>query len=279
MTIYAVTCQHPGCATSEQPSPAWGGTLLCGLHLRGLQADVGDIERVTALDVDWHDDLLVATGSPGVTRTVPDSRPPIRVAALIDGATAEAILGWAADVACVQRRLWLAEAGRLLAVNVMALASHPVVDVIALELRDAADHCRAAVPDDRWHTEEQDRKVAPLGRCPQPDPLRQRPSCGGPLRWRTPAWTSEPDLVAIELECSRCADVWGMADLPHLLRVVAPKRRFPVPRAWVCARYALAPGTLRQWVWRGQVRTYSDEQVDLLDVLSKISDTPDAEPA
>ena len=70
-----------------------------------------------------------------------------------------------------------------------------------------------------------------------------------------------------------------MADLPHLLRVVAPKRRFPVPRAWVCERYALAPGTLRQWVWRGQVRTYSDEQVDLLDVLSKISDTPDAEPA
>jgi len=275
--VSALTCRHPKC--DPNPAPTVLDTDLCGLHLRGLLADVGDIERTTALDYDHHDDLLVATGGSGGTRTVPASRPPIRVAALIDGATAEAILGWAAVASGASRRLWLAEAGRLLAVNVMALASHDAVDVIALELRDAADHCRAAVPDDRWHTEEQDRKVAPLGRCPQPDPRGERPSCGGPLRWHTPAWTSEPDLVAIELECSRCKDVWGMSDLPHLLRVVHPQKRFPVPRGWVCARYALAPGTLRQWVWRGQVRTYSDEQVDLLDVLAKISDTPDAEPA
>jgi hypothetical protein len=263
-----VTCLHPLCESNPQPTVF--DTNLCGLHLRGLQADVGDIERVTALDAEWHDDYLVATSATSATRSVPSSRPPIRVGALIDGATAEAILGWASDVAQVSRRLGLVEAGRLLAVNVMALAAHDAIDVLALELRDAADHCRGVVPDERWNDAEQDRRAAPLGRCPQPDPRGERDCCGGPLRWRTPAWTSEPDLLAIEVECARCADVWGMSDLPHILRVVQPKRRFPVPRAWVCERYGVALGTLRQWIHKGWVRSYSDEQVDLFDVLARL---------
>ena len=29
-----VTCAHPGCADSDTPNIVWGGTRLCGLHLR-----------------------------------------------------------------------------------------------------------------------------------------------------------------------------------------------------------------------------------------------------
>ena len=123
-----------------------------------------------------------------------------------------------------------------------------------------------------------DHPERPLGRCPQPDPRGESDACGGPLRWRTPvAWTSGDDLAAIELECARCLDVWGARDLPHLLRVVQPERRFPVSRAWVCREYVLAPATLRQWIRRGHVRTYADESVDLLDVLARVQpDTPSA---
>ena len=52
-------CQHPCCdgtctnprhrCVNATPNPTRGGTRLCGLHLRGLQADIHDIARVTAL--------------------------------------------------------------------------------------------------------------------------------------------------------------------------------------------------------------------------------------
>ena len=34
--------------------------------------------------------------------------------------------------------------------------------------------------------------------------------------------------------------------------------------------YGIAAGTLRQWIRRGHVKTYSDEQVDLFDVLTRV---------
>lgn len=258
-------------------SPTWDTTRMCGLHLRGMQADIDDICWAIDLDADHHDDLLTATGESS-GRSVADSKPPLRVAAILSGDTEEYICGWAADVIHTSRTLGLPEASRLLARHVFALACHDAIVDIYRELHQAAHDCREVIPDDRWNDEERDKRAAILGRCPQPDPRGERDACGGPLRWRTPAWASHvsDDLAAIEVECARCKDVWGMADLPHILRVVQPRRRFPVPRAWVCKRYRINPSTLRQWIYRGQVRTYSDEQVELFDVLARINDdTPE----
>jgi hypothetical protein len=273
----SLTCQHPGCTASPHPSPAWGDTNLCGLHYRGLQADIADIARAITLDADWHQTLLTSTSQQHGTRTIPDSRPPIRVAALIDGAILEFILSWAADVIHTSRRLTLPEAGRILTLNAHTLAGHDAIADIVGELTAAAQHCRGITPDDRWNSEDDDKKTRPLGKCKQPDPRGEHDTCGGPLRWRTPAWTSTDDLAAIEVECARCHDVWGVDDLPHFLRVHQPHRRFPVPRDWVCRRYGVNDSTLRSWVRRGNVRTYDDGQVDLIDVLARLTDTPHTE--
>jgi hypothetical protein len=56
-----------------------------------------------------------------------------------------------------------------------------------------------------------------------------------------------------------------------MLRVVKP-RSFPVARAWACEALDINPVTLRQWIRRGHVQTYSDEQVNLMDLLAR--DTP-----
>ena len=115
----------------------------------------------------------------------------------------------------------------------------------------------------------------PLGRCPQPDPKGVENACGGPLRWRsdTTAWSSEnDDITAVELVCGRCSDVWGVHDLPGVLRAVKPEMRFPVGRAWVSERYGVAGATLRSWIRRGHVRTFADEQVDLFDVLARVQE-------
>ena len=142
------------------------------------------------------------------------------------------------------------------------------VDEHAAVLASCAQALRTVLRDHLEH---------PLGSCPQPDPRGESERCGGPLRWRSVdvvAWSSGDvdDLAAIELECARCKDVWGTADLPNVLRVVQPTMRFPVPRAWVAQRYGVAPATLRQWVRRGQVRTFADEQVDLFDVLARVEE-------
>lgn len=104
-----------------------------------------------------------------------------------------------------------------------------------------------------------------IGKCPDIDPHGERDRCGGPLRW-----IDGSTAVA----CTRCGSTWAEADLPHILRVVSPDRRFPVPRAWASVTYNVAPATLRQWIRRGHVRSYSDEQVELFDVLARVTDTP-----
>lgn len=275
MTDHVLLCQHPNCEPNR--SPAWGDTRLCGLHLRGLQADIDDICWALDLEAHWHRDFLTTAGESG-GRTVPDSRPPLRVAAILSGDAPAFITGWASDIVRTSRTLSLLEAAQLLARHSLLLAAHEAIADIVDELHRAARDCREVIPDDRWNDEARDKRAAILGRCPQPDPRGERDACGGPLRWRTPAWASHvsDDLAAIEVECARCKDVWGMADLPHILRVVQPRRRFAVPRAWVCKRYRINPSTLRQWIYRGQVRTYSDEQVELFDVLARINDdTPE----
>jgi transposase-like protein len=45
----------------------------------------------------------------------------------------------------------------------------------------------------------------------------------------------------------------------------------------VCRRYGVNDSTLRSWVRRGNVRTYDDGQVDLIDVLARLTDTPHTE--
>ena len=106
-----------------------------------------------------------------------------------------------------------------------------------------------------------------IGTCPDIDPRGERDRCGGPLRWID---------GSTAVVCGRCGSAWSEADLPHFLRIVEPSRRFPVPRAWVVLRYGVAPATLRQWIRRGHVKTYSDEQVELFDVLGRLADTSGA---
>ena len=146
-----ITCQHPDCAEADQPSPAWGGTRLCGLHQRGLQADIDDIARVLTLIETHHDELALPSGSGESVRGVPSSRPPMRLSVLdvLTGQTAERITGWAADVVRTSRALAVPEAARLLARNVDLLCCHIAVDIVAVELRQAAGACRAVLPDDR----------------------------------------------------------------------------------------------------------------------------------
>ena len=133
----------PGDDDRRQPcgTTVWADTSVCGLHLRGLQHDLDDIERVTALLDDF--DLLTAAGEAGV-RGVPGSRPPLRVAAVITGPSRESILGWAADVVRTSRALTLAEAGRLLRLNFGVVLAHDAIVDIWLELTSAAADSRDA---------------------------------------------------------------------------------------------------------------------------------------
>ena len=116
----SATCQHPQCTSSDTPKPVWGDTRLCGLHLRGLRADIDDIARVLTLIDAGTDALVGSTGaSDGSGRGVPSSRPPMRLTVLnvLTGQTAERITGWAADVVSTSRTLTVAEGARILGLN------------------------------------------------------------------------------------------------------------------------------------------------------------------
>lgn len=235
---YALTCQHPGCSESDHPSTTWGGTLLCGLHLRGMQADIDDIARVLTLVEEHHADLSQPGGSGGdAVRSVPSSRPPLRldVIDVVSGRVAAIITGWAADVVRTSREMGVPEAARLLARNADALFCHPAVGVVAEELRDAAADCRRVLPDDRWQTAEQDAKPKVLGRCQQPhesDPMR---CCGGPLVWLR---------STLVVRCTRC-------------------HHEQEPDGWVSKRvvlraFGLARRTLNRWIADGKVGASGD---------------------
>jgi hypothetical protein len=232
-----ITCQHPDCAEADQPSPAWGGTRLCGLHQRGLQADIDDIARVLTLIETHHDELALPSGSGESVRGVPSSRPPMRLGVLdvLTGQTAERITGWAADVVRTSRALAVPEAARLLARNIDLLCCHIAVDIVAVELRQAAGACRAVLPDDRWNTEDDDKKPRPAGRCTQPHPDDPGRDCNGSLLW-VPA--------TLVVRCARCH---------HEQEPDGYVAKRVVLRAFGLSRW-----TLNRWIADGKVAASND---------------------
>ena len=118
-----------------------------------------------------------------------------------------------------------------------------------------------------------------VGRCTATHPTRD--ACGGPLRL---AWEGrlpdDPDeqVAPTHIVCAWCSDTWpiDVDTLLGLLRVARPKA-FPVSRQWAADVTGLAPGTLDVWCHRGHVTVYGDKQVNLMDVLARIADTPDAQ--
>lgn len=229
-------CQHPLC--TPEPSTAHGGTSLCGLHLRGLQADIDDIARVLTLIETDHDDLADPGGaSDDTTRSVPGSRPPMRLQVIdvLTGITAEQITGWAADVISTSRRLTVFEAARLLARNADAIACHDAIDIVAVELRAAATSCRAVLPDDRWNTTEQDERPRVAGRCREPHMDDATRDCHGALLW-VPA--------TLVVRCTRC----GMEQEPDGY----------VEKRVVLRAFGLSRWTLNRWIADGKVSASND---------------------
>ena len=241
-------CQHPLC--TPEPSAAHGGTSLCGLHLRGLQADIDDIARVLTLIETQHDDLAdPGGGSDDTVRSVPGSRPPLRlqVVDVLTGAAAEAICGWAADVVSTSRALSVFEAARLLARNADAIACHAAIDIVVVELHDAADTCRAALPDDRWNTAEQDDRPRTAGRCRQPHLDDATRDCNGALIW-VPA--------TLVVRCNRCHAEQEPDGYVH--------------KRVVLRAFGLSRWTLNRWIADGKVSA-SNEFVCVDDVRQVVA--------
>lgn len=234
----SATCQHPQCTSSDTPKPVWGDTRLCGLHLRGLRADIDDIARVLTLIDAGTDALVGSTGaSDGSGRGVPSSRPPMRLTVLnvLTGQTAERITGWAADVVSTSRTLTVAEGARILARNTDALSCHIAIDMIAVELREAASDCRAVIPDDRWNTEDDDKKPRRAGRCTQPHPDDPARDCNGALLW-------VPSTLVVR--CARCHHEQEPDGYVH--------------KRVVLRAFGLSRWTLNRWIADGKVAASND---------------------
>lgn len=241
----------------EAPTPE-PGLLLCRRCLTQLRRD---LETLIAL---WPllDEMVTPSnnGSSGGAAGKPGSRPPCDLDAIDAREHANAILASWARVIIEDRHLSGRtsldgeQAARLIVIHLGWVTAQPFADDVATEIADAVYWVRAKC---------KDLPEPPLGHCPDIDPRGEADRCGGPLRW---------DDGTLDVVCSRCGSTWADQDLPHILRVVEPTRRFPVPRSWVAARYAVTTTTLRQWVRRGHVRTYADEQVELSDVIKRIGE-------
>lgn len=254
-----LTCIHP--RHGAEPPIAGEPMLLCLPCYRRLTRDLEDIIALWPLLAD-----MIAPGSSsggGGGSSKPGSRPPCDLD-IVDithraGLTSAQLISWSALV-IEERQLATRtigdgdQAARLLSIHAEWLACQPFADEACDEISKAAHRIRRAC---------KDLPDPPLGKCPDIDPRGEQDTCGGPLRW-----IDGSTAVA----CTRCGSTWAEADLPHILRVVSPDRRFPVPRAWASVTYNVAPATLRQWIRRGHVRTYSDEQVELFDVLNRITE-------
>lgn len=243
-------CRHPQCQRADNPRETWGGTALCGLHVRGLQADLEDIARVvTLIEADPWALSSPGGGSDGASAGKPGSRPPMRLGVLdvVTGVTAAAITGWAADIVRTDRVMGLAESARVLVAHrdSDAVLSHPVVDQLAVEVRDAAAACRAVVPDDRWNTADDDRRPRVVGRCSEG--VVDGGECGGNLMWVT---------ATLVVKCQRC----------HAEQV---------PDGWVHKRvvlraFGLSRSTLNAWITRGHVTATDSGSVCVDDVRSMV---------
>ena len=245
-------------AHDDDPPLALPGLRLCQRHHGRLARDLTDIVTCWSLLAELHEPGRGGTGTHG-KRADPPAPVNLDVADITDPRTSQVIaaMGWA-RIVVEDRRLAVmpsdvAECAGLLTRHLEWVAAQDWAD-------EACDEISAAARTLRWATG--DNPDAPLGTCPDIDPRGEQDRCGGPLRW-------VEGTTAVR--CGRCGSHWAEADLPHILRVVQPTRRFPVERDWVCWRYGVTDGQLRTWVWRGQVRTFGDRQVDLFDVLQRIT--------
>jgi len=243
-------CQHPDCELNPQPARVG---YLCGLHFRGLEADIADIARaVTSLaDPDLREAMLAPRGGDGGGSGIPGSRPPMRLAVILSPATIAAVQGWA-EVLLQSDDVDLRRAVDALAVRAEHIACHAEVAVIAPELREAAQDCRAAFPDDRWNTAEQDDRPREVKRCDQPDPRDEAQPCRGRMFWR-------PGTLSIV--CERCRHAEHMVDGFATVGQVAAA--FGVPRS-----------TLNTWIRRGKVEAI-DGKVYISDVRRVVLDKRD----
>ncbi len=154
---------------------------------------------------------------------------------------------------------------RVLNIHFDWIVRHPRADEFAAVIDGCARGLRAVLRD--WPENA-------VGVCPAKHPTRD--ACGGPLRldYRGPlAFDPDAQVKPTHVVCGWCDGAWPMdpASLIGMLRVVKP-RSFPVARAWACEALGIDPATLRQWIRRGHVTSYSDEQVNLMDLLAR--DTP-----
>jgi hypothetical protein len=155
---------------------------------------------------------------------------------------------------------------RVLNIHFDWIVRHPRADEFAAVIEGCARGLRGVLRD--WPD-------AAVGTCPATHPTRD--TCGGPLRldYRGPlALDPDAQVKPTHVVCGWCDGAWPMdpASLIGMLRVVKP-RSFPVARAWACEALGIDPATLRQWIRRGHVTSYSDEQVNLVELLARC-DTP-----
>ena len=156
---------------------------------------------------------------------------------------------------------------RILNIHFDWITEHPRIDEFAAVITGCAHALRTVLHD--W-------PETSVGRCTAAHP--ERDACGGPLRLAYDGQLPEDPDAAVaptHIVCSWCTDAWpiDVSTLLGLLRVARPKA-FPVPRAWAAQVTGVNPDTLRQWIRRGHVTSYADEQVNLVDVLVRVSDTP-----
>lgn len=243
----------------DDPPLALDGLRLCQRHHGRLARDLADIITCWSLLSELHEPGRGGSGHHG-KRADPPAPVNLDVTDVTDPRTSGVIaaMGWA-QIVVEERRLSVAPSD--VADAAVLIARH--IDWVAAQdwADDACDEIGAAARTLRHITG--DAPDPPIGTCPDIDPRGEHDTCGGPLRWVD---------GSTAVVCGRCGSAWADADMPHLLRVVKPSARFPVPREWVAARYRIAPGTLRQWVRRGYVKTYSDEQVELFDVLARVQE-------
>lgn len=183
------------------------------------------------------------------------------------------LLGWG-RITVEERSLTLAlrdvfDVIRILNLSFDWWCRHPAVQEFSGELHACAIALRQLCGDINERS---------VGRCPAAH--EQRDACGGPLRLGyTGDLPDDPDeaVIPTHVVCGWCGDVWPLErdTLVAMLRVVRPKA-FPVPRSWAADVCGVAVGTIDVWVHRGHVTVYADKQVNLMDVLVRLNDTPGA---
>jgi len=247
-----------GAHDTDPPLPEPGSMLCRRCRQRLLRA----LNAITELWPLLSVMLTPGNATSGGSHGKPASRPPcsVDVMDITDprGQTWQQLVSWARvvieDRQLAPRSLDPDQAARLLTIHADWIAEQPFADEALAEIATVAHRVRRVC---------RDLPDPPIGHCPDIDPNGINDTCGGPLRWID---------GSTAVVCGRCGSQWVDADLPHILRVVEPARRFPVPREWILGRYPVTDTQLRQWLARGHVRAYADKQVELFDVLARITE-------